>query len=127
MLKSCRDGMSTGGTVLVFYTHHRPHLSCRDMQFFEKAKEQGWTCVEILTRHFDVRFPSLTIRRPLLIIGLVSLCFQKTQAILKCGQQFTAGRLRGQDLVCWSDGRDRSFESRFALQSIRRIPVNCTY
>jgi len=40
--------------VLVFYTHHRPHLAHRDMQFFTKAKERGWACTEIYTKTFPV-------------------------------------------------------------------------
>lgn len=28
--------------VLVFFTHHRPHLAAKDMDFFVKASEQGW-------------------------------------------------------------------------------------
>jgi len=43
--------------VLVFYTHHRPHLAHRDMQFFTKAKERGWTCTEIFTKTFPPMFP----------------------------------------------------------------------
>lgn len=35
--------------VLVFYTHHRPHLASRDMDFFLKADERGWTCEKIVT------------------------------------------------------------------------------
>lgn len=41
--------------VLVFYSHHRPHLAHRDMEFFSKAKERGWLCEEILTERFPVR------------------------------------------------------------------------
>lgn len=43
--------------VLVFYTHHRPHLAHRDMQFFALAKERGWICEEILTEKFPPMFP----------------------------------------------------------------------
>ncbi|KAH9475539.1 Protein N-terminal and lysine N-methyltransferase EFM7 [Psilocybe cubensis] len=32
--------------VLVFYSHHRPHLAHRDMEFFTKAEERGWICKE---------------------------------------------------------------------------------
>ncbi|KAJ3850048.1 putative methyltransferase-domain-containing protein [Lentinula lateritia] len=44
-------------SVLVFYTHHRPHLAHRDMEFFEKARDQGWNCVEVVTQKFDPMFP----------------------------------------------------------------------
>ena len=40
--------------VLVFYSHHRPHLAHRDMEFFTKAKERGWLCDEIVTEKFPV-------------------------------------------------------------------------
>jgi len=41
--------------VLVFYTHHRPHLAHLDLQFFEKARAEGWHCQEISTQTFPVR------------------------------------------------------------------------
>ncbi|GAW02648.1 nicotinamide N-methyltransferase [Lentinula edodes] len=44
-------------SLLVFYTHHRPHLAHRDMEFFEKARDQGWHCVEVVTQKFDPMFP----------------------------------------------------------------------
>ncbi|KAJ4463834.1 putative methyltransferase-domain-containing protein [Lentinula edodes] len=44
-------------SLLVFYTHHRPHLAHRDMEFFEKARDQGWNCVEVVTQKFDPMFP----------------------------------------------------------------------
>ncbi|KAI0353398.1 hypothetical protein OH77DRAFT_1458476 [Trametes cingulata] len=43
--------------LLVFYTHHRPHLADRDMEFFSKARERGWLCEEILTRRYPPMFP----------------------------------------------------------------------
>lgn len=46
--------------VLVFFTHHRPHLAHKDMDFFEKAKERGWRCEEILTERFSVRSPRIS-------------------------------------------------------------------
>ncbi|KAJ3003274.1 hypothetical protein NUW54_g5385 [Trametes sanguinea] len=73
MLKSCDVALSqrrgTDGTdasgkkspsapcLLVFYTHHRPHLAHRDMAFFTKAQERGWHCEEILTRKYPPMFP----------------------------------------------------------------------
>ncbi|KAI9253669.1 putative methyltransferase-domain-containing protein [Helicostylum pulchrum] len=39
MLKTCRELLTPGtGRVYVFYTHHRPHLAHRDLEFFEIAK-----------------------------------------------------------------------------------------
>ncbi|KIO33349.1 hypothetical protein M407DRAFT_241132 [Tulasnella calospora MUT 4182] len=43
--------------LLVFYTHHRPHLADRDMGFFRMAQEQGWDCQEILTEKMEAMFP----------------------------------------------------------------------
>jgi len=43
--------------VLVFYTHHRPHLAHRDMEFFNTAQERGWVCEEILSRKYPPMFP----------------------------------------------------------------------
>jgi hypothetical protein len=40
--------------LLVFYTHHRPHLAERDLEFFRKASARGWVCVEIITEKFPV-------------------------------------------------------------------------
>ncbi|OSD07813.1 hypothetical protein PYCCODRAFT_1449006 [Trametes coccinea BRFM310] len=73
MLKSCdlalskrkgKDGPDASGNqslsapcLLVFYTHHRPHLADRDMAFFTKARECGWHCEEILTRKYPPMFP----------------------------------------------------------------------
>ena len=42
--------------MLVFYTHHRPHLAQRDMEFFDMAQERGWKCEKVLTERFPVRF-----------------------------------------------------------------------
>jgi nicotinamide N-methyltransferase len=41
--------------VLVFYTHHRPHLAQRDIEFFKIAGEMGWECEKVLTERFPVR------------------------------------------------------------------------
>ncbi|KAI6001927.1 hypothetical protein EDD15DRAFT_2507960 [Pisolithus albus] len=43
--------------VLVFFTHHRPHLADRDLDFFNKARAQGWVCEKIVTRKFPPMFP----------------------------------------------------------------------
>ncbi|TDL23551.1 hypothetical protein BD410DRAFT_721273, partial [Rickenella mellea] len=43
--------------VLVFYSHHRPHLASRDLAFFDLARERGWICKEIVTRRFPPMFP----------------------------------------------------------------------
>ena len=46
---------SGAGCVLVFYTHHRPHLAERDMAFFEMACTTGWACEKVVTERFPVR------------------------------------------------------------------------
>ncbi|EIW86224.1 hypothetical protein CONPUDRAFT_86246 [Coniophora puteana RWD-64-598 SS2] len=51
------SGSSVQPCVLVFYTHHRPHLAHRDMKFFEKARDQGWICEEIVTEKYPPMFP----------------------------------------------------------------------
>jgi hypothetical protein len=55
LLTTCERTIAPGGCVLVFYTHHRPHLAHRDMEFFEIAGEMGWECEKVLTERFPVR------------------------------------------------------------------------
>ncbi|KAI0646123.1 putative methyltransferase-domain-containing protein [Trametes meyenii] len=63
MLKSCELALARSNKpqpapcLLVFYTHHRPHLADRDMEFFIKARERGWHCEEVLTRKYPPMFP----------------------------------------------------------------------
>lgn len=39
MLRTCRELLTPGkGRVYVFYTHHRPHLAHRDVEFFQIAQ-----------------------------------------------------------------------------------------
>lgn len=40
-------------TLLVFFTHHRPHLATRDMEFFEKAKAD-WIAEEVVQKAYQV-------------------------------------------------------------------------
>ncbi|KAF9264327.1 hypothetical protein L218DRAFT_926100 [Marasmius fiardii PR-910] len=54
---SLPDDLSRGPCVLVFYTHHRPHLAHRDMVFFDKARKQGWKCDKIVERKYPPMFP----------------------------------------------------------------------
>ncbi|KAI0825951.1 putative methyltransferase-domain-containing protein [Irpex lacteus] len=56
-LKPSTSVPSPQPSVLVFYSHHRPHLAHRDMEFFSKAKERGWQCEKILTERFPPMFP----------------------------------------------------------------------
>ncbi|KAJ7623308.1 hypothetical protein FB45DRAFT_980249 [Roridomyces roridus] len=59
LLKTCENCLAQDddASVLVFYTHHRPHLADKDMEFFSKARARGWACEEIVTRHFTPMFP----------------------------------------------------------------------
>ncbi|KAK0240516.1 nicotinamide N-methyltransferase [Armillaria nabsnona] len=62
LLNTCEQVLLSHGpqitpSVLVFYTHHRPHLANRDMEFFTKAQSRGWHCEEILTQKFEPMFP----------------------------------------------------------------------
>ncbi|EPS95315.1 hypothetical protein FOMPIDRAFT_1168809 [Fomitopsis schrenkii] len=64
LLKTCEETLTRENQpglpkpcLLVFYTHHRPHLAHRDMEFFSKAKERGWECEEIVTERFPPMFP----------------------------------------------------------------------
>jgi len=42
-------------TLLVFFTHHRPHLAKKDMDFFEKAKAH-WTAKKVVQRTYQPMF-----------------------------------------------------------------------
>ncbi|KAF9220594.1 hypothetical protein BS17DRAFT_848375 [Gyrodon lividus] len=42
--------------VLVFYTHHRPHLAHRDLEFLTKARSRGWNCEKVYTKKFPPMF-----------------------------------------------------------------------
>jgi len=57
LLATCEHATAPGGCVLVFYTHHLPHLAQRDMEFFEVAREMGWKCEKVLTERFPPMFP----------------------------------------------------------------------
>lgn len=48
--------------VLVFYTHHRPHLAHRDLDFFAKARQRGWICEEFYTEKPGVRIRSNLVK-----------------------------------------------------------------
>ena len=55
LLWTCEHAVAPHGCVLMFYTHHRPHLAERDMAFFDVARETGWACEKVLTERFAVR------------------------------------------------------------------------
>jgi len=41
--------------LLVFFTHHRPHLATRDLEFFEKAKA-SWIVEEVVQSVYQPMF-----------------------------------------------------------------------
>ncbi|KAG2067284.1 hypothetical protein BDR04DRAFT_1129677 [Suillus decipiens] len=55
--RSASDDASTTPCVLVFYSHHRPRLADRDLEFFSKAQAAGWVCEEIITHKYSPMFP----------------------------------------------------------------------
>ncbi|KAF9003041.1 hypothetical protein BDQ17DRAFT_1399955 [Cyathus striatus] len=58
LLTTCEQTLAPNdAVVLVFYTHHRPHLAHKDMDFFEKSRQRGWKCEEFLTEKFPPMFP----------------------------------------------------------------------
>lgn len=75
--------------VLVFYSHHRPHLAHRDMEFFSKAREQGWTCDKILTEKFPVSGTSAPLAQA--NITRHSRCFLKILVRRRYGLRCTGG------------------------------------
>ena len=60
LLTTCERAIAPCGCVLVFYTHHRPHLAQRDMEFFDMARDSGWECERVLTERFPVRFSAVS-------------------------------------------------------------------
>ncbi|TFK23372.1 nicotinamide N-methyltransferase [Coprinopsis marcescibilis] len=65
LLSTCEAVLTSSSTVeegpepcvLVFYSHHRPHLAHRDMEFFSKAKDRGWKVEKVVEERFPVMFP----------------------------------------------------------------------
>ncbi|KZV72532.1 hypothetical protein PENSPDRAFT_750827 [Peniophora sp. CONT] len=55
--RPARGSQNTEPCLLVFYSHHRPHLAHRDLEFFQKAEARGWCCEEIVTERFPPMFP----------------------------------------------------------------------
>jgi EEF1A N-terminal glycine/lysine methyltransferase len=42
--------------VYVFYTHHRPWLKEKDLEFFDVAREAGFLMEEVLVEHVQPMF-----------------------------------------------------------------------
>lgn len=58
LLKSCTLLLTNSthcppAVLLVFFTHHRPHLATRDLEFFEKAKV-GWITEKVVEKVYQV-------------------------------------------------------------------------
>ena len=109
LLTTCERAIAPGGCVLVFYTHHRPHLAHRDMEFFGMAGEMRWKCEKVLTERFPVRvclwsfvrsfcFAIHSISFSYLIYHrhcyVISRCFPRTRARRRCGQLYMVGSSR---------------------------------
>ena len=76
----------------MFFTHHRPHLADRDMDFFTKARERGWVCEQVLTRKYPVRGKSLSVWSNLTCSdAVVSLCSLRILVKRKSAQPSTDG------------------------------------
>ncbi|RHZ70259.1 hypothetical protein Glove_273g10 [Diversispora epigaea] len=46
LLKTCEKCLDKHGQILVFFTHHKPHLADRDMKFFEEVQKDNMFKVE---------------------------------------------------------------------------------
>ena len=97
LLTTCELAIAPGGCVLVFYTHHRPHLAQRDMEFFDMARGSGWKCDKVLTERFPVRFPRLfgilvsSWDLKIISSSLFSPCFRRTRARRRCARPCMGG------------------------------------
>jgi len=97
LLTTCELAIAPGGCVLVFYTHHRPHLAQRDMAFFDMARECGWMCEKVLTERFPVRFSWLfgslvsSCHLNVSSLSLFSPCFRRTRVRRRCARPCTGG------------------------------------
>ncbi|KXN85074.1 Putative nicotinamide N-methyltransferase, partial [Leucoagaricus sp. SymC.cos] len=61
--KSCENRtilkLGAGGALpSIFYSHGRPHLTHRDIEFFKKARSRSWTTDEIIMETFPPMFPN---------------------------------------------------------------------
>ncbi|KZS89768.1 nicotinamide N-methyltransferase [Sistotremastrum niveocremeum HHB9708] len=54
---SDQTGSSKTPCLLVFFTHHRPHLVDEDMNFFQKAEQQGWKAEKVVEDRMKPMFP----------------------------------------------------------------------
>lgn len=51
LLDTCNATTHAASSLLVFYTHHRPHLAEADVAFFAMARERGWQS-EVITEEY---------------------------------------------------------------------------
>jgi nicotinamide N-methyltransferase len=47
LLTTCEQVLAPGGGVYVYFSHHLPHTAERDMEFFTKARDRGFTTTRI--------------------------------------------------------------------------------
>ncbi|MCO5598607.1 hypothetical protein L7F22_052704 [Adiantum nelumboides] len=89
-----------GPQALVFFTHHRPHLAHKDMEFFEQARQKGWICKEVGKWKMAV---SISMVKYMIIYEMIlstffypthpfSPCFQKIQEAKKFELPFMDGK-----------------------------------
>jgi len=58
LLKTCHDCLSDTGKVFIAFSHHKPQLQHRDMNFFELAKETpfNFTVTKVLSKRMTPMF-----------------------------------------------------------------------
>ena len=97
LLDTCEQSLSTdpSACVLVFYTHHRPHLAHRDMEFFEKAQNRNWKADKLLTETFPVSNLSYGLCS---LSDLISPCFLRTAETSPYAQPCTDGGSQNHDI-----------------------------
>ncbi|KAB5589454.1 nicotinamide N-methyltransferase [Ceratobasidium theobromae] len=44
--------------VLVFFSHHRPRYTSRDLEFFTRARGRGWVCEQVVRTKMNAMFPN---------------------------------------------------------------------
>ena len=53
----CQKCLAPNGVVYVTFTHHRPHLIAKDLNFFEIAKEAGFRINRVVNEVMSPVFP----------------------------------------------------------------------
>jgi nicotinamide N-methyltransferase len=67
--------------ILVPFSHHRPHLADKDMNFFKLAEEMGFECVKHedskMTAMFEKDPGSLEVRETIHFYSLTRMCLEE--------------------------------------------------